>query len=244
MGYACTCVYTCLCAYACVHTEASCLPQLPWALCFETESHLWSCGMWLTKQARDPRVSRCALLCLPFHLGSGGGNSDPRYFHGKPVTDWAISPGQFPYFYPLSLLITRLQGHFSEQCISVIGDFTTINYISSWNVSSRDVLSLLSILVNWEVIETVLNIMRQKVILQLCNQEQKTDNFVGLCSLFLEQKKKSTGFLVTVFGVKYNLTVSLAFLRNFVKMANIFIWCNVRTSGFKRSLWITTFYKH
>lgn len=38
VGYTSTCVYTRSCAYVCVHTEASCLPQLPWTLCFETES--------------------------------------------------------------------------------------------------------------------------------------------------------------------------------------------------------------
>lgn len=65
--------------------------------------------------------------------------------------------------------------------------------------------------------------MRQKVILQLCNQEQKTNNLVGLSFLFLGQKKKSIGFLVADFGVKYNLTVSLTFLRKLVKMVNIFI---------------------
>lgn len=71
--------------------------------------------------------------------------------------------------------------------------------------------------------ETVLNVRRQRIILQQINQEQTAKDIVRLCSLLCDKKKKNIGFLVTDFGVKYILTVSLTLLRKLMRKVNIYM---------------------
>jgi hypothetical protein len=86
----------------------------------------------------------------------------------------------FPSF--ILLLVARLPDTFQKECISFIGIIilsvvVVIMIIFHAEISSKVFLTLLRVLANREVVETILNLMRQTITLPQSNQEQRTNNF-------------------------------------------------------------------